>query len=78
MRRYAPGGYDIRVEVLGSKGNARLDNIPETKVRYSDESGNLKEGGYPSFPIRFYDAFSAEVQELLEIIADPTKKPKVS
>ena len=42
MRRYAPGGYDIRVEVLGSQGNARLDNIPETKVRYSDESGNLK------------------------------------
>ena len=51
--------------MLGSEGNARLENIPETKVLFSDESGNLKDGGYPSFPTRFYNAYAEEVQEFL-------------
>ena len=74
-------GYDQRVELFGSSGALRVDNVPSTEVRCSHEGGT---GAAPfpySFAERYAEAYRAELDHFADVLdgqASPATGPRDS
>ena len=74
-------GYDQRVELFGSKGALRVDNVSGTTVSRLDEAGG-NEASFPySFAERYAEAYQAEIDHFADILdgkASPSTGPRDS
>lgn len=61
-------GYDQRIEVFGSAGLARADNVPATTVETADAGGFTREPALPFFLERYAAAYRHELDEFLEAL----------
>ena len=74
-------GYDQRVEIFGSEGALRVDNVRTSQVRRSSELGD---GGATipySFVERYGDAYRAELDHFADVLdgrAEPSTGPRDS
>ncbi len=66
--RRATYGYDQRIEVHGSKGMLRADNVLETTVELSDAAGMRKATPEPFFLERYAAAYRAEMMHFVEAL----------
>jgi myo-inositol 2-dehydrogenase/D-chiro-inositol 1-dehydrogenase len=61
-------GYDQRVELFGSKGGLRVDNVPGTTVSRLDEAGGRGASFPYSFAERYADAYRAELDHFADVL----------
>lgn len=66
--RRAAYGYDQRVEVFGSEGTIRLNNVPESQVTTWSASGCASENPQHFFLQRYADAYRNEIEHFASII----------
>ncbi len=66
--RRATYGYDQRIEVHGSTGMLRADNMLETTVELSNASGMCKSPTQPFFLERYAAAYRAEMVHFVEAL----------
>ena len=74
-------GYDQRVELFGSGGAARLDNIQVAQVSGWSEAGEARAPFPYSFAERYADAYRAELDhfaDVLDGLAPPATGPRDS
>ena len=75
--RRAAYGYDQRIEVHGSTGMARADNILETTVEIASKSGFARDPAQHFFLERYADAYRLELAAFIEAVTK-RKKPSPS
>lgn len=75
--RFAAFGYDQRIEVFGSKGLLRCENVGPTNVEKFADSGMSYDKPHFSFPQRYKDAFRAEMMHFLEDVVRNGAKPQI-
>jgi myo-inositol 2-dehydrogenase / D-chiro-inositol 1-dehydrogenase len=71
-------GYDQRVELFGSKGALRVDNVKSTQVSRLDEAGEANAPFPYSFAERYADAYKAELDHFADVLdgsATPSTGP---
>jgi myo-inositol 2-dehydrogenase/D-chiro-inositol 1-dehydrogenase len=74
--RHNPRGYDIRMEVLGSRDNVVMGLGPRTPLRSLEPGAAPPDGtGWPSFLERFEVAYRNELLEFLEVAQGRRKSP---
>ena len=61
-------GYDQRVELFGSKGALRADNIPTTSVSRLGEEGSTGAAFPYSFAERYADGYRAELDHFADVL----------
>jgi myo-inositol 2-dehydrogenase / D-chiro-inositol 1-dehydrogenase len=59
-------GYDQRIEVFGSKGMVRADNVAATSVEAAGATGFTREPALPFFLERYAAAYRIELDEFLK------------
>ncbi|MEV0245855.1 Gfo/Idh/MocA family oxidoreductase [Nocardia sp. NPDC050712] len=76
LSRYNGAGYDVRLEALGSRGNAIVGLDDRAPLR-SVEPGCLPSASpaYPNFMERFHLAYTAELTAFLEVAAGTIPSP---
>ena len=62
-------GYDHRTEVIGSLDALSAGMDQHTPLRSADPGGPQPVDPHPSFPIRFHDAYAAEVASFAALVA---------
>lgn len=67
--RRATYGYDQRIEVHGSKGMARAQNVPVTTVEIATEAGVLADPVQNFFLERYADAYRRELSAFIDAVA---------
>ncbi len=67
-------GYDLRTEVLGSRGAVSIGNLKNDSTELWTSQGNMK-GRYPWFLERFDDAYRKESEGFCKYILDGGKSP---
>ena len=67
--RRATYGYDQRIEVHGSKGMLRADNMLETTVELANADGMAKSPTQPFFLERYAAAYRAEMTHFVDALA---------
>ncbi len=73
--RQAVYGYDQRVEVFGSKGSARTDNIFPSAVTFSTAETVHRDRPLYFFMERYVESFAAEMQAFVEAVRDDAPVP---
>jgi myo-inositol 2-dehydrogenase/D-chiro-inositol 1-dehydrogenase len=71
-------GYDQRVELFGSKGALRVDNVKSTQVSRLDEAGEANAPFPYSFAERYAEAYKAELDHFADVLdgsATPSTGP---
>lgn len=70
------GGYDVRTEVIGSKGNLAI-GFDSRVALHSTEPGHTLAGrpGWPGFPERFEVAYRAEMEHFLALARGEAENP---
>jgi predicted dehydrogenase len=71
--RYNGAGYDVRLEVLGSKDGIVAGMDERTPLTRAEESGSGN--AYASFQERFADAYAAELRAFTELVAGRIDNP---
>jgi myo-inositol 2-dehydrogenase / D-chiro-inositol 1-dehydrogenase len=61
-------GYDQRIEVFGSSGLVRADNLTATTVETAGAAGLAREPALPFFLERYADAYGIELEEFLKAV----------
>jgi myo-inositol 2-dehydrogenase/D-chiro-inositol 1-dehydrogenase len=61
-------GYDQRIEVFGSAGMVRADNVTATTVEIADGGGFAREPALPFFLERYAAAYRADLAEFLKAL----------
>jgi myo-inositol 2-dehydrogenase/D-chiro-inositol 1-dehydrogenase len=67
--RRATYGYDQRIEVHGSKGMLRAENMLENTVELSNELGFTTAPTQPFFLERYAAAYRAEMEHFVDVVA---------
>jgi len=75
--RRAAYGYDQRIEVHGSKGLARAENILETTVEVAGKGGFQKDPAQHFFLERYAEAYRRELAAFIKAV-DAGKQPSPS
>ena len=70
--RYAPFGYDQRIEVLASQAFLQVTNAPETLVVTGGSEGFTSAPATPRFIDRYAAAYAAEIDAFVRLIEDGT------
>ncbi|MGF6880645.1 myo-inositol 2-dehydrogenase/D-chiro-inositol 1-dehydrogenase [Nocardia sp. GAS34] len=76
LGRYNGAGYDVRLEVLGSKGNAVVgldDRAPLHSVEPGHPAATLP--AYPNFMERFRSAYAEELAVFVEVATGAAENP---
>ena len=73
--RQAVFGYDQRVEVFGSGGEARTDNVHPNQVSISDASGLRRDPIMHFFVQRYFESYVAEMNAFVEAIEKDSDVP---
>jgi myo-inositol 2-dehydrogenase / D-chiro-inositol 1-dehydrogenase len=63
--RRAVYGYDQRIEVHGSKGMLRAENVGPTSVERLDAAGGRSDSPWPGFQTRYAAAYAAELDSFI-------------
>ncbi|MEU6583433.1 Gfo/Idh/MocA family oxidoreductase [Nocardia sp. NPDC046763] len=76
LSRYNGAGYDVRLEVLGSKGNA-IVGLDERAPLHSVEPGQAPSAlpAYPGFMDRFHAAYTEELTTFVGVITGRLANP---
>ena len=61
-------GYDHRTEVVGSLDAVSAGFGPRTPLRSADPDGHQPREPFPSFPVRFHDAYAAEMAAFVDLV----------
>jgi myo-inositol 2-dehydrogenase/D-chiro-inositol 1-dehydrogenase len=75
VTRKAVYGYDQRLEVVGDGGLVRADNHPKTSVVVADVSGFKHDAGRYSFPTRYPEAYSGELEHFVDLMKGIAAEP---
>jgi myo-inositol 2-dehydrogenase/D-chiro-inositol 1-dehydrogenase len=62
-------GYDHRTEVVGSRDALSAGLGPQMPLRSADPGVTQPVDPYPSFPVRFHDAYAAEMAAFVDLVA---------
>lgn len=62
-------GYDQRIEVLGSLGQAAVGNVAQSLVVLSDQMGIIGEKPLWNYPERYAQAYRTEMLQFIEAVA---------
>lgn len=73
--RKAVYGYDQRVEVFGSKGQAQVENERTSNVQWSTAEGVCKDKPEYFFLERYMDSFTQEIKDFMNAIINDTETP---
>lgn len=77
LSRSAAYGYDQRVEVSGERGMLQVDNPRRTALVTATDAGIATDVLSYSFPDRFRDAYTRELNNFVNVISGVEKAPKV-
>src|SRR6516164_8397101 len=66
--RRAVYGYDQRVEILGSKGALRADNVAESTVVFAGADGIVSDKPLPFFLERYAEAYRRELDHFVDAL----------
>jgi len=77
VSRKAVYGYDQRLSAFGDKGMATSENRQPTTVVHSTEHGISRDPNCYSFPTRYPEAYTAEIEHFLDLILGITQTPKI-
>ncbi len=70
------GGYDVRIEVIGSKANLAIGLDSRVALHSTEPSHTLAEKpGWPGFPERFEAAYRAEMDHFLKLARGEAENP---
>jgi myo-inositol 2-dehydrogenase/D-chiro-inositol 1-dehydrogenase len=70
--RRAVYGYDQRIEVLGSKGALRADNVALSTVAFAGADGIVSDKPLPFFLERYAEAYRLELDHFIDALARGT------
>jgi myo-inositol 2-dehydrogenase/D-chiro-inositol 1-dehydrogenase len=70
--RRAVYGYDQRIEILGSKGALRADNVAESTVTFAGADGIVSDKPLPFFLERYAEAYRSELDHFVEALTRGT------
>jgi myo-inositol 2-dehydrogenase/D-chiro-inositol 1-dehydrogenase len=73
--RYNAAGYDARLELFGSKDSVITGMDGRTPVTALPERGEEPEAAYSGFMDRFSDAYDAELQAFVDVVAGRRANP---
>lgn len=62
-------GYDHRTEVIGSRDNLSAGFTDRLPLRSADPGGFTPVDPYPAFPVRFHEAYAAEMAAFVALVA---------
>lgn len=68
--RRAVYGYDQRVEVFGSEGLLKAENVSESTVEYYGKKSEKRKNPLPSFIERYREAYIAEMQFFIRALLE--------
>lgn len=68
--RQAVYGYDNRVEVFGSKGMLKAENVSNSTVELYTEKNEEKKNPLPIFTSRYHEAYVNEVEEFIKAVRE--------
>lgn len=68
--RRAVYGYDQRIEVLGSNGALRAENVVESTVSFAGADGVSSEKPLPFFLERYAEAYRREIDHFVDVVAN--------
>ena len=66
--RRAVYGYDQRVEILGSKGALRADNVALSTITFAGAEGIVSDKPLPFFPERYAEAYRLELDHFIDAL----------
>lgn len=66
-------GYDQQIEVFGSKGSIRAQNLKPTSVLYSSKDGISSDPLYYSFIERYKEAYIEEIKRFIDCLENNTQ-----
>jgi myo-inositol 2-dehydrogenase / D-chiro-inositol 1-dehydrogenase len=66
--RRAVYGYDQRIEVFGSKGMLRAENLTPTSVERADAQATCGDNPWPNFQTRYSAAYAAELSSFIQSV----------
>ncbi|MQY29648.1 Gfo/Idh/MocA family protein [Nocardia aurantia] len=75
LGRYNGGGYDVRLEVLGSRANAVAGLDDRTPLRSVEPGGVAPDRPWPGFLERFAAAYTTELRAFLAVAAGERANP---
>jgi len=78
ISRHSTSGYDQRVEVLGTKACIFADNPKESTVVIANSGGFTSEPSVYSFPTRYKQAYSAELEHFADLVSGVATVPKLT
>jgi len=78
VTRKAVYGYDQRLEIVGDGGLVRADNHPKTSVVVADVTGFKHDAGRYSFPTRYPEAYSGELDHFVDLVKGEVDEPLLS
>ena len=70
--RRAAYGYDQRIEILGSKGALRADNVALSTVAFAGADGIVSDKPLPFFLERYAEAYRLELDHFIEALTRGT------
>jgi myo-inositol 2-dehydrogenase / D-chiro-inositol 1-dehydrogenase len=73
--RQAVYGYDVRVEVFGSEGMLKVENVNESTVEYYNKDSQSNKNPLPIFMDRYEHAYISELEQFIDSIVN--NKPVV-
>jgi myo-inositol 2-dehydrogenase/D-chiro-inositol 1-dehydrogenase len=73
--RQNPLGYDVRHEILGSDDNISVGLDARTPLRSVEPNVDPPTDPYPDFPVRFADAYRAEMNHFLDVARNRAENP---
>jgi len=77
VSRKAVYGYDQRITCLGDKGMVTAENRQPTTVVHATEHGISKDPNCYSFPTRYPEAYTAEIEHFIDLISGITSTPVI-
>lgn len=68
--RRSNGGFDQRIEIMGSRASARMENVPLSQTSLVASEGTQSDALPDHFPQRYRDAYVAELDEFLSALVE--------
>jgi len=78
ISRHSTCGYDQRIEVLGTKAVVFAENPKDSTVILANSSGFTYDPAVYSFPTRYKQAYSAELDHFADLITGVAKTPRLT
>lgn len=70
--RQAVYGYDVRVEVFGSEGMLKIENVNDSTVEYYNKTNESQKNPLPIFMDRYEGAYISEMERFISSVVNDT------